>query len=76
MMFRSSTTFSSQLTFAEKSFLGNASIVAEQTEVGILVKPNTVGYTAFMLDFLEFAEDTGIEDEVVMVTLDYVLVNK
>jgi hypothetical protein len=75
MTFRTENTIVSQLNFANKRFLANASIVADQTEVGVLTKPNTQGYVVFMLDYLNFAVDNGIENETVEVTLDYVINN-
>ena len=74
-MFRSEDTIITQLQFAEKAFLANATIISDQTEVGIVTKPNRVGYTAIMLDFLTFAVDVGTDTEAVEVALDYVITN-
>ncbi len=75
MSFRTENTILSQLNFSNQRFLANASIVAEQTEVGVLTKPNNQGYVVFMLDYLNFAVDNGIDNETIEVTLDYVINN-
>lgn len=73
-MFRFDETIITQINFANKRFLANASIVGEQTEIGILTKPNNVGYTAIMLDYLNFQESTdNFDNDIDSVILDYVI---
>lgn len=73
-MFRFDETIITQINFANNRFLANASIVGEQTEIGILTKPNNVGYTAIMLDYLNFQESTdNFDNDIDSVILDYVI---
>lgn len=74
MMFRNENTIVTQLNFANQLFLANATLISEQTEVGIVTLPNNQGYVALMLDYLNFAVDTDIDDEAEEVILDYVII--
>ena len=73
-MFRSENTIISQYQFCAKKYLANASIASEQTEVGVVTKPLS-GYVVFMLDYLNFAIETEIDNETVGLTLDYSIIN-
>jgi hypothetical protein len=75
MMFRSENTIVTQLNFCNKVYLANASLVSEQTQVGVVTLPNDQGYVALMLDFLEYSLDTDIFDQSDEVILDYTLIN-
>jgi hypothetical protein len=74
MMFRNENTIVTQLNFANQLFLANATLISEQTEVGIVTLPNNQGYVALMLDYLNFAVDTEVNDEAEEVILDYVII--
>jgi len=71
-MYQPHNTSISQLEFAREKFLANASIFASQTEVGIVTKQLN-GYTAIMLEYLDFAFSEDIDNEAVEATLSYVL---
>jgi len=73
-MFRTSTTIDSQFQFACKKYLANATIVADQTQVGVVTKPNTQGYVVFMLDYLDFGINQDIDNTDFSIILDYTLV--
>lgn len=73
-MFRNENTIVTQLNFANQLFLANATLISEQTEVGIVTLPNNQGYVALMLDYLNFAVDTEVNDEAEEVILDYVII--
>lgn len=73
--FRTTNTIATQYQFACKKYLGNATIIGEQTQVGLITKPNEVGYTAIMLNYINFAINNEIENETVSNTLDYCITN-
>jgi hypothetical protein len=73
--FKTTATIESQYQFACKKYLGNATIVSNQTTIGVVTKPNSIGYTAIMLNYLSFANNSGIENDTVSVALDYCITN-
>jgi hypothetical protein len=73
--FRTTNTIATQYQFACKKYLGNATIVADQTQVGLVTKPNEIGYTAIMMNYLSFAINSEIENDTVSVALDYCITN-
>jgi hypothetical protein len=74
-MFRTENTIITQLNFCNKTYLANATLVSDQTQIGVVTLPNNQGYVALMLDFLEYSLDTDILEEEDEVILDYTLIN-
>ncbi len=72
-MYQPNDTSISQLEFAREKFLANASLYANQTEIGVVTKPLN-GYIAFMLDYLDYAFTEDVDNETVQATLNYVII--
>lgn len=72
--YRSTATTLSQFNFARAKFIANATINANQTQVGVVTKPLN-GYVVFMLDFIKFAIDTNYENASIDEMLDYCIKN-
>jgi len=71
-MYRSDSTILTQYNFSKKKYLANASVAAAQTQVGVVTKPLN-GYVVFMLDYLDFAIDTEIDNNSLGLILDYAI---